>query len=100
MFLAHYDLLLLVERQCERKGAALAWLAHHLDGSAMCLDGIFYHGKTYAISALMVCGWYAIELLEYLLLIFLVDAYAMVRHADDGEMLILFDVDFNICLRV
>ena len=49
MFLAHYDLLLLVERQCECKGAALAWFAHHLDGSAMCLDGIFYHGKAYAI---------------------------------------------------
>ena len=56
----------------------------------MCLDGIFYHGKAYAISALMVCGWYAIELLEYLLLIFPVDAYAMVRHADDGEM-------FRVC---
>ena len=48
----------------------------------MCLDGIFYHGKTYAISALMVCGWYAIELFEYLLLILLFDAYAVVRHAD------------------
>lgn len=33
----------------------------------MCFDCVFHHGESYAISALVVCGWYAIELFEYLL---------------------------------